>query len=404
MVLLAACLIMFTPTYAQMQMAPLAPTLMSTYGIDEAQYMSIYSSPQIMPAILSFVAGILLDRFGTKKCVLIASLLATIGIVARVFVVGYVPLYCATMMFGFTTSFIVTGSTKLVSRFFPMEKVGTAVGILYASATIAGLAAMATTAYFATTVAAFTVSAAIAVVAILAWFFLVPAETPDELSRGAKGEQEKTSSTLKSVFGCKDIYLILLAFACVGVMGFTLAGILPTVLGSRGMNAADAGLMASVLTLGQLVGCVLMAPILSKVKNEKAFLCAMAIILGVLFPCVMLTDGMLLGIVLFAVGFLSYGLTPIFLALPVRYEKIGPMRAGTAGGLLTTFQSLASAFLPGTVIIPLCGGNWMTLFVIMTVLSAIVFACALFIKFPKVQLGKPAIEPMPTEQNPDPQD
>lgn len=383
LVLAAACLIMFTPTYAQMQMSPLAGSLMQAYGINEAQYMSVYSAPQIMPAVLSFVAGILLDRFGTKKCVLVASLLATVGIVARVFVAGYVPLYCATMMFGFATSFIVTGSTKVVARFFPMEKVGTAVGILYSFATIAGLVAMATTAYFPTTVAAFAVSAAIAVAAILAWFFLVPAETPDELSAASAGEKEKVGEVLRSVLGCRDIYFIVIASMFVGVMGFTLGGILPTVLGSRGMNAAQAGLMASVYSIGQLTGCLAMAPILSKVKSEKAFLCGISAVLAVLFLLVMVVPaGAILGIVLFLVGFLSYGLTPIFLALPIRYEKIGPSRAGTAGGLMTTFQSLASAFLP-SALIAFSGGNYTTLFVVMAVLAVVILACALLIRFPK---------------------
>lgn len=385
LVLAAACLVMFTPTYAQMQMSPLAGQLMETYSITEAQYMSVYSAPQIMPAILSFVAGILLDKFGTKKCVLVASSLAMIGIVARVFVAGYVPLYCVTMMFGFTTSFIVTGSTKVVARFFPPEKVGTAVGILYSFATIAGLVAMATTAYFPTTKSAFIVSAIVAVAAVLAWAFLVPSETPEELSAGTSGEKVKIGEVLKSVLTCRDIYFIVIAAMFVGVIGFTLGGILPTVLGSRGMSAAEAGLMGSVYSIGQLVGCLAMSPILAKVKSEKAFLCGMAAVLIVLFPLVMIVPlGPVLGVLLFAIGFLSYGLTPVFLALPIRYEKIGPARAGTAGGLLTTIQSLGSAFLPG-VLTSIAGGNYATLFAIMAGMAAMILVCALFTRFPKAE-------------------
>ena len=383
LVVLAASLIMFMPTYAQMQMAPIAGSLMATYGISDAQYMSVFTAPNLPPVFLAFIAGILLDRFGTKKTVLVAGLFTVAGCIARVLVVGYVPFYCSCILIGVATSFIVTGTTKIVAGFFPMEKVGLPVGIVFAAANVANLIAASTTAYFDTTTTAFTVSAAVAAISVLAWAFLVPADkgaTTDE----AAAPQESLGSLLKNVLTCKDYWLTLIAYTLFGVLGFTIAGILPTALAERGMSTTDAGLMAAVYSLGSLLGCVVMPLLLPRVKSEKAFLVIVSGVLIVLFPLIAVCPiGIAMGVLLAVVGLASYGLVPILMSLPIRFEKVGIARAGTAGGVMTMIQSLCVAMLPGNVIIPLAGGDYSTVFVILGVLCAIAMVCAIGMKVPK---------------------
>lgn len=386
LVVVAACLIMFTPTYAQMQMSPIAGQLMETYSINEAQYMSVFMAPNMMPIFLAFVAGILLDRFGSKKCVLVAIAITFIGCVARVFAVGYVPFYCTSIMVGFANSFITTGSTKIMSRFFPVDKIGLPMGVLYAASSVATLIATATTAYFPSTMSAFIVSAVVAGIAVAAWAFLVPGETKEEIAGGDQADCPKIGESLKSVLTCKDVYLALIAITCLGVMGFTIAGMLPTAMGARGMSVTDAASMASIYSIGSLVGAIATPAVTQRVKNEKVFIIALAAVLIVLFPCIWIVPvGPALWVVLVVVGLLSYGLTPVMLSLPVRFEKVGVQRAATANGLITTVQSAGITFLPGNVIIPLAGGNYLMLFVILAILAAIVLVCTVFMKIPKPQ-------------------
>lgn len=397
LVVAAACLVMFTPSYAQMQMSPIAASLMEIYGIGEAQYMGVFTAPNLAPIFLSFIAGVLLDRFGSKKTVLVAISCTFIGCVARILAAGYVPFYCASVLIGIATSFIVTGSAKLMARFFPLEKIGLPIGILYAASSLANLVAAATTVYFPTTTAAFTVSAVVAAAAVLAWAVLVPAESSEELASSQqdqqgqpgqpeRGEQPKVSDMLRNVLTCKDVYLVIIANTCLGIMGFTMAGMLPTAMAGRGMEVTDAGFMAAIYSLGMLLGSVLTPAVIAKVNNEKVLLIVLSAVLAVLFPFVMWAPfGPALWLVLIAAGILSYGLVPVYLSLPVRFEKVGVERAGTAGGLIATVQSAGIALLPSTVIIPLANGDYLVLFIIMSILAIVTLLCAVLVKIPKAR-------------------
>jgi len=66
-ILLIACIAMFSPNYAQYQLSPLAPCLMTDLGISNTEFASIFSAPMIPAIFLSLGAGILVDRFGAKK-------------------------------------------------------------------------------------------------------------------------------------------------------------------------------------------------------------------------------------------------------------------------------------------------------------------------------------------------
>lgn len=384
LVVVAACLVMFAPSYAQMQMSPIAASLQSVYGISEAQYMTVFTAPNLAPIFLSFIAGILLDRLGSKKVVLVAIAITCFGCVMRVLVSGFVPFYCVSILIGVATSFMTTGAAKIMSRFFPVEKIGVPVGIIFAASSVANLVAVATTAYFPTTAAAFTVSAVVALVATVVWAIAVPGESSSEERAGQ--EHPKIGPILKCVLTSRDVWLVIVANVCLGVMGFVIAGMLPTVLAARGMSVTDAGVMSAAYSLGALVGAVITPAVTAHVRNEKVFLAVLSLVLAVLFPFVMLVPlGIALGALLVVIGIISYGLVPVLLSLPVRFEKVGVEKAGTAGGLLTMLQSLGIAVLPGNVIIPAVSGDYGALFMVLSALAVITLVCALFMKIPKAQ-------------------
>lgn len=383
LVVIAAALVMMTPSYAQMQMSPIAGSLMELYDITQAQYMSVFTAPNMLPIFIAFVAGILLDKFGTKRTVLVATAITCIGVVGRVFVAGYVPFYCMSVLMGVATSFMTTGAAKLMAQFFPLDKIGLPVGIIFAGSSLANLIAMSTTAFFPTTFEAFVVAAAVAVIAVLFWAFAVPTEKEAGAVKEEKAQGQSLGTLLKDVLTSKDTWMVVIASACLGVIGFAISGMLPTVLATRGMNPTDAGLMASTFALGMLVGCVAMPAITPHIKNEKVFLVISLLIVVILIPFIMLVPfGAPMVILLAVIGFIAYGVVPIFLAFPVRFPKVGVERAGTAGGLITMIQSAAITFLPGMLIMPLAGSDFFVYFAIVAVLAFIALLCAVFIKLP----------------------
>jgi NNP family nitrate/nitrite transporter-like MFS transporter len=61
-------------------------------------------------------------------------------------------------------------------------------------------------------------------------------------------------------------------------------------------------------------------------------------------------------------GFLQSALTPLFLSLPMLLPEIGPVYAGSAGGIISTLQVLGAVVVPTFIITPLAGSNANILF------------------------------------------
>ena len=51
-------------------------------------------------------------------------------------------------------------------------------------------------------------------------------------------------------------------------------------------------------------------------------------------------------------------------SLPVQFEGVGPVYAGTAGGMLTTVQVLGAIFLPSCLFAPIAGADFGMLFLL----------------------------------------
>ena len=51
-------------------------------------------------------------------------------------------------------------------------------------------------------------------------------------------------------------------------------------------------------------------------------------------------------------------------SLPVQFEEIGPVYAGTAGGMLTTIQVLGAIFLPSYVFAGIAGSDLSIMFLL----------------------------------------
>ena len=85
--------------YFQYQLTPLAGQLMEGFGITPNQFSSIFTSPMITSIILGIVAGVLVDKYGFKKVIAIALILAAVGLCIRPFAGSYGTLF-ATMILG----------------------------------------------------------------------------------------------------------------------------------------------------------------------------------------------------------------------------------------------------------------------------------------------------------------
>ena len=80
-----------------------------------------------------------------------------------------------------------------------------------------------------------------------------------------------------------------------------------------------------------------------------------------------------------AAGFLMSAILPLLLSLPMLVREIGPVYAGSAGGIITTLQVFGGIVVPTFIITPLAGLNATLLFGLAAVCYGLILIPALFL-------------------------
>ena len=148
------CLGIFIPNFAQYQVTSLADRLRTEMGLSQGQYGSIATAPLLAGIILSFLSGLLMDRYGVKV-VVVAVGISAVGIVLRGFTAGYWPLFISMLLMGFAASFVNANTPKIAGSWFPSSKVTAMMGLVLAFSNMGSALGTGTAPQFATTAGAF---------------------------------------------------------------------------------------------------------------------------------------------------------------------------------------------------------------------------------------------------------
>ncbi len=379
-ILLAICLCGVASMYFQYQMAPVADRIIETYHLSQVQYSTLFSAPMVPAIFLSLVSGMIVDKIGAKRIIFIALLIGAVGLWGRVGANHYAMLYVCTLCPGLAATFVNATNVKIFGEWFEERRVSIAVG-LYLSATAAGMAiGTGTTALFSSLKTAFAAAAILTSVTALVWLLFMKDKKEPEEPESAPPEKTPVLETLKVVLKNRNIIMACLGILCAYGCYVALSSYLPSILQSKGLAEVSAGSISSIASIGYLVGCLAIPFLVGKINKFRMsiFILALlgtALILSVIF----VRPGFALDVILFALGMCIGGIIPLFMSLPVKISSIGVERAGTAGGLIGTFQLLGAVILPSYVVTPLAGENYSVMLVLISVLCVIVcvFTCFL---------------------------
>lgn len=357
------CLSNFLPNYAQYQISPLGPQVMEQYHVALESFSSLFSAPMIPAIFFSLIGGLLIDKFGFRGVVGVGLILTAIGCIWRVFSTSYTPLFMAMLLTGFSACFINASSGKIVGSLYGEAQVPAKMGILMAASTGAMTVANLTTAYFPSVRSAFTVSAVFAVVCTVLWFVFI--RSPKEDAATAQAEGPGMGECIKVATKSGGVWVIAIALGFIMAANVAIGSYLPTALASRGISETTAGTMAAFYTTGNLLGCFAAPVAIGALKSQKKVLVSFALLaaVGVAFAWT-IPNTILLAVALLLTGTCLGGMIPTLMGLPVQFESVGPVYAGTAGGVIGTIQLVGAVVLPSYVIAPIAGGNFSLLYML----------------------------------------
>jgi NNP family nitrate/nitrite transporter-like MFS transporter len=356
---------------------------MPAYDLDAAQFSMLFSAAMIPGILLSLVAGLLCDRFGAKRVVGIAGILSVAALIARIFAPDFATLFACMAIAGVLATFLNTNIAKIMGSWFPPEKVGLAVGIGLSGATLSMAVGLGTSALFPSLQAIFVFTAVVAVVALIAWwlFFKDGPRITQAISStetdGTPATQPSLSECLKVVLKSRNVWLIGIALGMDMAATMCILTFLPQVLQStRGFDPTAAGALSSVVTFGNLAGSIFAPMINTRVGRFKPVTIVFAILAaaGTAFAW-QLPDGPLMLVCFFLTGFTLGGLLALLVSAIVLLPEIGPVYAGTAGGVGATLQLFGAVVIPSYILAPILGTNYSMLYGIAGILCLVIAAC-----------------------------
>ncbi len=374
--------------YFQYQLTPLAGQLMKDFNITQSQFSSIFTSPMIASIILGIVAGVLADKFGIKKVIAVALLIAAVGLCIRPFANSYGPLFASMILGGLGITFLNANLSKIIGGWYTPQQVGTIMGIIMAGNTVGQTLGTATTAMLPSMTTAFWISGIAAVLVAVLWIAFV--------REGPYGKREEgspkvpLSQSLKTVLKSKNVWLVGICLAFLLGCNVALTSFLPTALQSRGYTEAAAGLVSSVMTIGSFCGTFIGPIILTKLPRMKPALVVCAIVAALCAAFGWNAPTPLVPVILFIAGAFISALVPTFMSFPMLLPEIGPAYAGSAGGIMTTLELLGAVIIPTYIITPMAGSNFSLYFIMAAVSALLMVLSAIFL--PELNRKKQAVE------------
>lgn len=370
MIFLAFAICFGAPNYTQYQFSPLGAQIIEQFSLSPVQFNSIFTAPMIPAIFTSIIAGLLVDRFGFKPVVLISILLTTIGAWTRVVAGSYSVMYIGMILVGVSAGVLSANSSKILAQLFGPEKVGVIMGLVLSISTMGLVLSMSTTTMLPSMTVAFIVAAVICTVALILWLVVIPGVKPGQSLHQAPAAQAEESVSLGKmivvVLKNKYVWFASLALFCINGAMTGMGSSVPTALQSaRGLSADAAGLVGSLMMVGNLLGSLFSPSIALKTGKFRLVLmiCGAISVVGCAFAW-LAPAGILLYIAMVITGYAFGSGMSMILAVAVQLPGVGPKYAGTAGGVIATLELLGGVVLPTYIASAIAGTNYHIYFII----------------------------------------
>lgn len=381
-ILLAVGLIHFVGNFAQYQMSPIASRIIEQMGLTATEYSSAFSAPMAPAIFFSLIVGIVVDKLGVKRPIALSLVLSLIGMVMRVFAFNYVMLYASLFLIGASTMMANVNGSKILSQWFPKEKVGIMLGVAMAMASAGQAAGLATGAMFRTNQIAYIFATALGGVCLAWWLAFARDAHPQQAGEGAaKIEAPPTSQCLKVVLKNHYVWIIGVCMLANIAASVVLASMLPTALAERGVDSVSAGVVSSIFTIGGLVGCIVIPNLVARNGGKRRLI--------LVAFCAVYALGMWQGwrapmgapmfIIMFVTGFCMGGMGPVLTSIPLQLPEVGPLYAGTAGGIISTLQLMGPVIVVPYLITPIANGNYNLYFTLAALCVVLLLVLCIFL-------------------------
>jgi cyanate permease len=345
---LAALTFTFTLAMQQICMSVLFKEISEKLGLSLVQIGVVWGTPAFSGLLIVFFGGLLSDRYGARRVIGIACLLAGIAGALRGTAGGFASLVLFTFLMGLAIWVIPTSVFKTNAAWFSGRRMVVANGVVSAGMgfgyTVGSLiSATVLSPLLGGWQSVLFLYGGISIVIGLLWLFTVKEFAGSAVS--VSGVPLRQS--LSRVFPVKSLWFIGLTLLGYGGCLQSVIGYMPTYLRNMGWTVASADGTLALLTGISTLGAIPLAMLSDRIGLKKALLFP---ILVVTITCVallpLMAGGAMVWVLMILVGVSRDGFMAICLTMGTETEGIGVAYAGAAMGLAQTVMNVGSLVSP----------------------------------------------------------
>jgi MFS family permease len=304
-----------------------------------------------LPSIFTgLVGGAIGDRFGARRTLSVACLLAGLAGALRGLSNDLVTLAATVFLFGLLGPIIPMNVTKTCGAWFSRRQLGLATGVVSMGM---ALGFMVSSMISATLLSPWLGGwrnvlffyGIIAMAISIPWYLSRPALN-DAGASGGQTSPRTLRRTLSHVVRIRNVWL--LGFALLGIGGCIegTLGYLPLYLRELGWPGAAAD---GALATFHAISMVFAIPIglgSDRLDSRKRVLLAAALMVITGVGLLSIVDGMMVWVAVSMAGLVRDGFMAVFMTMVMETEGVGATYAGTAIGLMMVFSGLGRLFAP----------------------------------------------------------
>ncbi|MDR0817149.1 MAG: MFS transporter [Clostridiales Family XIII bacterium] len=359
-ILILLGLSMITANGSNIQIAALGERIVGTYHLSAASFGAITSVVFLSGVAMGIPSGALADRFGAKKVMGILMIIGTLGSILRIFATTPAVLFISMFLIGLINAGSNANAAKLLVMWFPKKQIPLAMGIFVGTSTLGAIVALITTPAMVASGASirtiFTCGAVACTIGTALWFIFAKSKPKGARVYQSASVLEHMPLVLKTkslwIAGCT----LFLLMGCAMASSVFLVVCLTSVKHATLTQAAFLSSLAAALCLA---GTIIIPPIIGRAGYMKrgyivvAVIVAATITVGWSLPF----GGLSMAILLIGMGSISSGI-PMLAQFPSLLKSIPKDALGSAGGMLSTMQSLGAFVVPTFILGPIAKDNY----------------------------------------------
>lgn len=334
-------------------MAPLLSPISAELGIGNGLMGVILGAWPLTYILAAIPCGILLDRLGARRMLLLAALVMAASGLARSYAETPVELLIAVALFGIGGPMISVGAPKIIARLFQGKTRATAMGIYVTGPYLGGILSLSLTNSVVMPLVGNDWRAVMLVYAILValsgcvWFAIASLRVARAHSGDEEGGKKFNMSAFLEIVRLPEVQLILAMSIGIFFINHGLNNWLPEILRSHGFSAVKAGYWAAIPSSIGIIGALIIPRL--AVPERRLWVMAVLFLFSMTASLLLqVSSGPLLVAGLVLQGTARGTMMTVAILLLMETPRIPEERLGLAGGLFFTFAEIGGVMGPIT--------------------------------------------------------